>query len=140
MSSIESVAVGFDGSPDSVDAVRWAAALSASLKARLMVIHAVGLLEHAGLSDRLPPHRETAMGIAVDAGLEETRVEWLVLDGDPCSALLRATSPPHSAGLLVVGTRGSDHHGGSILGSTSLELAENAKIPVTIVPKGARYA
>ncbi len=137
MSSIESVAVGFDGSPDSMAALRWAAALSANLNARLTIIHAVGLLEHAGLSDRLLAHRETAIAIAVDAGLEETRVDWLVLDGDPCSALLRATSPPHSVGLLVVGTRGSGRHGGTILGSTSLELAENAQVPVTIVPREA---
>jgi nucleotide-binding universal stress UspA family protein len=74
------------------------------------------------------------MEIAVGAGGDPERIEWCVVDGDPCSALLRMTTPPESADVLVVGSRGSDAHEGSILGSTSLELAERSLIPVTIVP------
>ena len=59
-----------------------------------------------------------------------------MVDGDPCSALLRMTMPPETADLLVVGSRGSDAHEGSLLGSTSLELAERSVVPVTIVPQG----
>ena len=33
--------------------------------------------------------------------------QWLVLDGDPCSVLLRVTGPPTSADLFVVGNRGA---------------------------------
>jgi nucleotide-binding universal stress UspA family protein len=44
------------------------------------------------------------------------------------------TVAPESADLLVVGSRGSEAHEGSLLGSTSLELAERSAIPVTIVP------
>jgi nucleotide-binding universal stress UspA family protein len=86
------------------------------------------------LADHVAVHRETAFKIAAEAGADPERIEWSVVDGDPCSALLRMTVPPESADLLVVGSRGSDAHEGSLLGSTSLELAERSVIPVTIVP------
>ena len=65
-------------------------------------------------------------------------VEWRVVDGDPCGALLRKPSHPTRTILLVVGSRGSGAHAGTLLGSTSLELAEHAPIPVTIVPPSSR--
>ncbi len=135
MNTTSTIVVGYDGSADSTAAVRWAARLSGALGARLRVVHAVGLLEHAGLlGDHVAAHRETALKIATGAGGNPERIEWSVVDGDPCSALLRMTMPPESADLLVVGSRGSDAHEGSLLGSTSLELAERSVIPVTIVP------
>ena len=55
-------------------------------------MHAVGLLEHAGLlADHVAVHRETALEIAAGAGGDPERIEWSVVDGDPCSALLRMT-------------------------------------------------
>ena len=74
------------------------------------------------------------MEIAVGAGMPATAVEWLVVDGDPCSALLRMIDAPDSVDLIVVGSRGSGEHSGSLLGSTSLELVEHSSIPVVIVP------
>jgi nucleotide-binding universal stress UspA family protein len=56
------------------------------------------------------------------------------MDGDPCSALLRMAQTPDGASLLVVGSRGAGAHAGTLLGSTSLELAEHARVPVAIVP------
>jgi len=35
-----------------------------------------------------------------------------------------------------VGSRGASAHPGTLLGSTSLELAEHAPVPLTIVPAG----
>lgn len=134
MSAIDSVAVGFDGSNDSRAALRWAASLAASSHASLKVVHAVGLLEHAGLSGQVAPHEEVVREIAVDAGMDSSAVEWLVVDGDPCSALLRMSEKPYSVDLVVVGSRGSGEHSGSLLGSTSLELVEHSSIPVVIVP------
>jgi nucleotide-binding universal stress UspA family protein len=135
MNTTPTIVVGYDGSADSTAALRWAAQLSGALGARLRVVHAVGLLEHAGLlSDHVTVDRERAFEIAASAGGDPERIEWSVVDGDPCSALLRMTVAPESADLLVVGSRGSDAHEGSLLGSTSLELAERSTIPVTIVP------
>jgi len=136
MNATSTIVVGYDGSADSTAAVRWAAQLAGAIGARLRVVHAVGLLEHAGmLNDRATVDGEVARGIAAGAGGDPERIEWSVVDGDPCSALLRMTMPPESADLLVVGSRGSDAHEGSLLGSTSLELAERSVIPVTIVPQ-----
>ncbi len=134
MTAIDSVAVGFDGSSDSKAALRWAATLAATTRASLKVVHAVGLLEHAGLSKQVAPHQEVVREIAVDAGMDSSAVEWLVIDGDPCSALLRMSEAPHSVDLIVVGTRGSGAHSGTLLGSTSLELVEHSSVPVVIVP------
>lgn len=130
------IAVGFDGSPDAVRALAWAAGLAATTGARLVVIHAVGLLEHAGIAGRSTAHREAVLGTAAGAGLGPERVEWSVADGDPCSVLLRATEGPDPADLLVVGSRGAGGHPGSVLGSTSLELAERVRTPLVIVPEG----
>jgi nucleotide-binding universal stress UspA family protein len=135
MNTIPTVVVGYDGSVDSAAALRWASRLTKDLGGRLRIVHAVGLLEHAGLLPaHVAVHRETAMEIAAGAGEDPERIEWSVVDGDPCSALLRTTMLPESADLLVVGTRGSHAHEGSVLGSTSLELAERSVIPVVIVP------
>ena len=134
MNAIDKVAVGFDGSTDSRAALSWAASFAAHTHASLKVVHAVGLLEHAGLSRHLAPHLEAVLDITADAGMDPSTVEWLVIDGDPCSALLRMNEDPYSVDLIVVGTRGSGEHSGSLLGSTSLELVEHSSIPVVIVP------
>jgi len=134
----QSVVVGYDGSSDAQSAVTWAAKAAVALGARLRVVHAVGLLEHAGMSGHGHVDGEVALKIAADAGLGPGDVEWRVVDGDPCSALLRMAEPPETAILLVVGSRGSGAHAGTLLGSTSLELAEHASVPVTIVPSSSR--
>ncbi len=133
MPALRTIAVGYDGSSDSEVAVRWAAQLAMSVSAHLVVVHAVGLLEGAELS----PHRPdatVALAITSSVGVAPEHVQWLALDGDPCSVLLRVVDPPTSADLLVVGTRGAGEHSGTLLGSTSLELAETAATPLVIVP------
>lgn len=135
MSGPQTIVVGFDGSTGSQAALRWAARQLVATGGRLRIVHAVGLLEQAGLpAGHMVARRETAMQLATAEGVALADVECLTVDGDPCSALLRATTEPSSADLVVVGTRGSDAHGGSLLGSTSLELAEHSTVPVTIVP------
>ena len=136
MNTSPTVVVGYDGSVDSTAALLWATGLTRAIGGRLRIVHAVGLLEHAGLlADHVAVHRDTALEIAATAGGDPQWIQWSVVDGDPCSALLRMSMPPESADLLVVGSRGSDAHEGSLLGSTSLELAERSLIPVTIVPQ-----
>ena len=134
MNGIDRVAVGFDGSDDSKTALKWAASLSVMARAELKVVHAVGLLEHAGLSRLVAPHREEVYEVALGAGMDPSAIEWLVIDGDPCSALLRMTEEPYSVDMIVVGTRGSGAHSATLLGSTSLELVEHSSIPVVIIP------
>ncbi|MGD0746455.1 MAG: universal stress protein [Acidimicrobiales bacterium] len=132
------VVVGYDGSTDAQSAVAWAAKTAAALGAHLRVVHAVGLLEHAGMAGHAHVEADVALKIASDAGLHPSQVEWHVVDGDPTSAMLRMAEPPEVATLLVVGSRGSGGHAGTLLGSTSLELAEHSPVPVTIVPSSYR--
>jgi len=129
------VVVGFDGSEGAQHAVDWAAHEAAALGASPCIVHAVGLLEHAGLGG--VADGEVAMKLAQAAGLARARVQWRVEDGDPCTALLRVaeeTGAAEDTAMLVVGSRGAGAHAGTLLGSTSLELAERATVPVTIVP------
>ena len=134
MTSPLPIVVGFDGSTNAQAAVAWAAKEAHTRGARLRIVRAVGLLEHAGLSGAADDHRDMALTIAREAGLDLAGVEWSALDGDPFSVLLRTSQPPQEAGLLVVGSRGAGAHAGMMLGSTSLKLAERATVPVTIVP------
>ena len=132
--ALVTIAVGYDGSPDSVAALRWAARLAVQCQARLKVLHAVGLLEHAGLAATRSPHTDDVIEIALNEGLDRRELEWQVVDGDPCSSLLRLADPPSAVDLLVVGSRGGGQHAGSLLGSTSLELVEHSNVPVVVVP------
>lgn len=138
MTAPVTIAVGYDGSPDAGCGVAWAARVADALGARLHIVHAVGLLEHAGLAGHVGVDGDAAVGIALEAGIDPGDVEWSVVDGDPCSALLRMAEGPERAAMLVVGSRGSGAHAGTLIGSTSLELAEHAWVPVTIVPSSYR--
>jgi len=132
---IRSIAAGFDGSPDAAGAVRWAFALAAQVGADVAVVHAIGLLEHAvdgGVDSQL---EEAVRELVTQSSIDPARVQFCPVDGDPCSALVRAGQPPAGADLLVVGSRGRGAHSG-LLGSTSLELAEHSDVPVVIVPSG----
>jgi nucleotide-binding universal stress UspA family protein len=127
------VVVGYDGSPDARSAVAWAARTALALRARLQVVHVVGLLEYAGMGAARLVDGDDARSIATREGMAPDDVEWCRIDGDPCSALLRMAQPAGAA-LLVVGSRGAGAHAGTLLGSTSLKLAERARVPVAIVP------
>ncbi|MGA7833757.1 MAG: universal stress protein [Acidimicrobiales bacterium] len=128
------IAVGFDGSLDAEAALRWAFDLALRTDADVAVVHAAGLLEHS--APRFPRDKtpEQVLDLADSCGVDPLRVHWHFDDGDPCSVLLRASDEPMNANLLVVGSRGHGRHPGLLLGSTSLELAEHATVPIVIVP------
>ena len=132
--TIENIAVGYDGSPDAEIAVRWALGAASESGATVTIVHATGLLEHLHQHfspDRLPP---ALLALVDECGFSPSRLRWLVDNGDACSVLLRAASPPINAGMLVVGSRGQGKCVGLLLGSTSLEVVEHATIPVVVVP------
>lgn len=139
MTGARTIAVGYDGSPGAEVALRWALELGAQLGAEVVVVHAVGLLEHTSQTDR--PGQLRALETAVqrqsdEVGPESGPVRCVLADGDPCSVLIRSADPPIGADLVVVGSRGRGAHAGRLLGSTSLELAEHSLVPVLIVPEG----
>ncbi len=128
------VAVGFDGSPDSIVALRWASSLCAALGATLKVVHIVGLLEEQHLIRQPSVSVELATEIATGTGLRAEGVEWVLQSGSPADALLQMTQSPHEADLLVVGSRGIERRTGFTLGSTSGQVAQEATVPVAIIP------
>lgn len=136
---VRTIVVGFDGSPDAQIALRWATRLGEQLAAEVVVVHAVGLLEHANAHAHGHATTPTAEVDALEAdarriGDESGRpVRWRLADGDPVSVLLRA-GQDLGADLLVVGSRGQGAHAAMLLGSTSLELAEHSPVPLLIVP------
>jgi nucleotide-binding universal stress UspA family protein len=132
------IAVGFDGSRDARAALGWAVEVAKPLGAAVVVVHAVGLLEHLRDPAAISAHAESAWMLVDQAGLDRGRVRWHVEDGDPSSVLLRVTAAPISADLLVVGSRGQGGHGALPLGSTSHSVAQHSSVPLVIVPMEPR--
>jgi nucleotide-binding universal stress UspA family protein len=128
------IAVGFDGSTPSEAAAKWALEMALQIDADVVVVHAVGMLEHLAHEAISEQFASAVHSIATAAGFDESRLHWHVDNGDSCSVLLRAAQLPLSATLLVVGSRGQGAHAGHLLGSTSLQLAERSTIPLVIVP------
>src|SRR6188472_1971624 len=58
------VAVGVDGSEESLRAVTWSLALVRSLAARLVLVHGTGLLEGAGLRPAVDLDQQLAAALA----------------------------------------------------------------------------
>ncbi|HVB52392.1 MAG TPA: universal stress protein [Acidimicrobiales bacterium] len=134
MKAPRTLVVGYDGSLDAEDAVRWTFHLANETNANVTVVHAAGMLEHLNAhyaSDEIPL---ALVDIATQCDFDVARLRWLVQDGDACSVLLRTTAPPINADLLVVGSRGHGKRAGLLLGSTSLEVVEHSSTPVVVVP------
>ena len=127
------MAVGFDYSTGSRAAAQWAAR-HAREGDEVILVHAVGLREHDLHADALGDLEVEAAALARTAGLEQGAVRAVIDNGDACSVMLRCAQAPINATLLVMGTRGHSAHAGLLLGSVSLEVAENATVPVVVVP------
>jgi nucleotide-binding universal stress UspA family protein len=141
MQESRNIVVGYDGSVESGQAVRWAA--------RQAVLRGYGLhLVHCSLWPLLTHDLGPVPGVA-DSGLERSGEialdEGLALAKDEAPALdiktnlLYGWAPEHllklSAGevLLVVGSRGIGGFMGLLVGSVSLELAATASCPVAVI-------
>jgi nucleotide-binding universal stress UspA family protein len=132
---VNTIVVGVDGSEDAGAAIAWAAQLARELGAAVVAVHAVGLLEH----ERADPdnrHLQARLGdwtTTLD-DLPAERVRRQLLPGAPVSTILQAAQV-EDADLVVVGTRGTGARTGVLLGSTSLQLAEQCPCPLVIVPR-----
>jgi nucleotide-binding universal stress UspA family protein len=131
------IAVGFDGSAPSELAVTWAMDFARRIDADVVLVHAVGILEHMAHEAVTEQFAGTVHALATKTGFDESRLRWHVDNGDACSVMLRAGQEPLAATLLVVGSRGHGAHAGHMLGSTSLQLAERSTLPLVIIPAGA---
>jgi nucleotide-binding universal stress UspA family protein len=124
--------VGIDTSPESLAALDRALELADALDARLVAVHAVGLLEEGGYR----PHPDLT-AILEDArgrvgASNAVNVTCLAEDGVPQDVVLRVAERER-ADVIVVGSRGL---GGALrqLGSTSEAVVARSTVPVLVVP------
>jgi nucleotide-binding universal stress UspA family protein len=124
--------VGIDGSDVARRAASWAYVVAAALGARLVVVHARGLLEGAGLQPAVDPAAIVAELAAAQPEAGSPQLDTLVEPGTPPDVLLRVADRV-GADLVVVGSRGL---GGSVraLGSTSEAVLNRASVPVVVLP------
>lgn len=133
-----SILVGVDGSPSSVEALRWAAHYA----------ELVGGEVHAVTSWRLPTtygwipsvadfdwagNARDILDQAIKEALDESdagRVRREVVEGHPASVLLRAA---RESDLLVVGSRGHGEFTGMMLGSVAQQVVTHATCPVLVI-------
>ncbi|MBL0705148.1 universal stress protein [Sinomonas cellulolyticus] len=131
------IVVGVDGSPGSIDALRWAARLEESVGGPIVAaavwqypVSGVGSIypawaPEAEARDVLEAALAEAFGEDVPAGLGT-----LIASGPTAHVLIEAS---RRARLLVVGARGLGGFRGLLLGSVSATCAEHASCPVLVV-------
>jgi nucleotide-binding universal stress UspA family protein len=132
------VVVGVDGSPQSKQALRWAAGFAAATGARIDAIAAWQYPVSYGWSavayDYSPEKdAEKALTETVDEVFGPDRpadLHLTVSSGYAATVLLDAAK---TATLVVVGSRGHGGFAGLLLGSVSAALAEHAACPVLVV-------
>lgn len=135
------VVVGHDGSPDSLQALEWAAVEAGERRSRLSVLHAVhvggGIARSAALLARYA--REVGAELAeegvrraveVDGAPDRDCIHPDIRLGSPASALVLASS---EADLLVVGSRGRGSVAAVLLGSVAFGVSARASCPVVVV-------
>jgi nucleotide-binding universal stress UspA family protein len=133
------VVVGYDGTPPSRAAVRWAQARAADGR-RVVVVHAIGLPPRAGLDsfDELL-RRERERGAALLAELAQELglgPELRLVAGDPAPVLIECARGL-GASEIVVGARGRYETGQSVVGSVCSGLLLRSEVPVVVVAPSA---
>jgi nucleotide-binding universal stress UspA family protein len=133
------IVVGVDGSPESVQALRWAARQAELTGAELEVITAWEYPSFYGWAPSSPADTDfahlsaTALDDALGAVFGTTRpgfVRTQVVEGPPGRILVDASA---DADLLVVGSRGYGGLADAVLGSVSTYCVHHAHGPVTII-------
>lgn len=133
------IVVGVDGSPASVDALRWAIG-----QARMQgaVVEALIAWQHPVATGWTVPIEayEDLPGIArkiLDDSVTEAtdpdaavEIRAQVQEGGAAACLLEAA---HGAELLVVGSRGHGGFAGALLGSVGQHCVQHASCPVVVV-------
>jgi nucleotide-binding universal stress UspA family protein len=132
------VIVGVDGSPQSKQALRWAAHFAAGAHAGIDVVSTWQYPTNFGwaaVPNDWHPARETekAATEVVDEIFGSNRpsdLDIVVGEGHPATVLIERSA---GALMVVVGSRGHGGFAGLLLGSVSAAVAEHAACPVVVV-------
>lgn len=130
------IIAGYDGSPDSEQALDWAVREARLHGAALTVCHAWTPVSApgGGTTDRADQHcREQFLADAIrrtQAARGCAPVRTLLAAGPPAHVLCQLST---SAAMVVVGSHGRDRLARALLGPVSLQVAECATGPVTVV-------
>jgi nucleotide-binding universal stress UspA family protein len=140
---VQSVVVGFDGSPGAEAALRFAAeeATLRGLPLRIVCAWEAPPATYVGEAFAPTPDAfveaerraeevlRSAVELAAGLGVE---AEGVAIEGHPATKLI---DQARDATLLVVGSRGHGTAASLLLGSVSQRLAHHAPCPLVIVPK-----
>lgn len=142
-SSISRIAVAYDGTNESNQALAAAASAAGRLGVPLRVYHAMHAVSKDPAWDEFRGHiREFAQGI-LDAGLRrlppELEATSTVLEGNVAEVIAEAASDDH-VGLLYVGSRGYGPLREALLGGVAGALLRTARCPLMIIPRSSQPA
>ena len=134
------IGVGFDGTPESREALALAVALAKSARVQLELLCAatapIPLFAEAAWADgEIVDYRLEAEEL-ISRTLAELDVDAVgkAIVGGPVETIVELT---HRVDLLVVGSRGWGPIRRILLGSTAARLIREAACPVLVVPRGA---
>jgi nucleotide-binding universal stress UspA family protein len=132
-----SIAVAYDGTPESKAALDRARALAEASRATLTLLTVVAppiaLPGAVGYAPLNPPEPEKVLEEGIAAAGGEVAVAGHRLDGAPAQALAEACED--GVDLLVAGSRGYGPLARVLLGSVSSRLIAIAPCPVLVVPR-----
>ena len=141
--ALDTVAVAYDGRPESVAALATAEDLARRLGARLVIlavhVPVVSTFAGAGLAytnaefDADSQQRLEADVERVVEGISGVEIEARVMSGPAAQTLVDAAA---GADLLVMGSRGYGAVRGVLLGSVSRHVVDHPPCPVLVVPRG----
>jgi len=136
------VVVGVDGSPESIEALRWAARYATATGAAITAVHAyhyppAGLVPAGRPPQPITDQVRAMMQETLDTVLKQVygtttpeKVATKVAYGHPAMVLVNESA---GADLLVVGHRGHGAFHGMQLGSVSIHCVTTALCPVVVV-------
>lgn len=141
--SLRRIAVGYDGSPESREALAVAADLARRLGASVSLVAVTPLLTAPVPVAGPPPPFEAAIERAMRAALDDARaqlvadlqVETALIEGPVARAL--EVWCAERADLVVVGSRGYGPVRSVLAGSVAAHLVDHAPCPVLVAPRAA---
>ncbi|WP_406054690.1 universal stress protein [Kribbella sp. NBC_00889] len=139
------IIVGYDGSPASHDALRWATAAAVRAMAPLRIVEAFELVVYSRPSpgqvvplQGLQTAREkglSALAEGIRLHQPDLTVETVLAGGSAAGALL---AEAEHARLVVLGSRGLGGWTGLLVGSVAVQVTTHAQCPVIVIPPDLR--